>query len=39
MSQNYTPEFKKKVVRLHLEEGRTYKSTAKNLKSRWYRNI
>ena len=30
MSQNYTPEFKKKIVRLHEEEGRTYKSiTAK----------
>lgn len=26
MSQNYTPEFKKKMVRLHEEEGRTYKS-------------
>ena len=26
MLQNYTPEFKKKIVRLHLEEGRTYKS-------------
>lgn len=26
MPQNYTPEFKKKIVRLHLEEGRTYKS-------------
>ena len=26
MSQNYTPEFKKKVVRPHEEEGRTYKS-------------
>ncbi len=25
MSQNYTPEFKKKIVRLHEEEGRTYK--------------
>lgn len=25
MSQNYTPEFKKKIVRLH-EEGRTYRS-------------
>ena len=25
MSQNYTPEFKK-IVRLHEEEGRTYKS-------------
>lgn len=26
MPQTYTPEFKKKIVRLHLEEGRTYKS-------------
>ncbi len=26
MSQNYTPESKKKIVRLHKEEGRTYKS-------------
>jgi len=26
MSKNYTPEFKKKIVRLHEEEGRTYKS-------------
>ena len=26
MSRNYTPEFKKKIVRLHEEEGRTYKS-------------
>ena len=26
MSQNYTPEFKKKIVRLHEEEGQTYKS-------------
>ena len=26
MSQNYTPEFKNKIVRLHEEEGRTYKS-------------
>ena len=26
MPQNYTQEFKKKIVRLHLEEGRTYKS-------------
>ena len=25
MPQSYTPEFKKKIVRLHLEEGRTYK--------------
>lgn len=26
MPQNYTPEFKMKIVRLHEEEGRTYKS-------------
>jgi len=26
MPQSYTPEFRKKMVRLHLEEGRTYKS-------------
>ena len=26
MPQNYTPEFKKKIVRLHLEERCTYKS-------------
>ena len=26
MSQSYTAEFKKKIVRLHEEEGRTYKS-------------
>ena len=26
MPQSYTPEFKKKIIRLHLEEGRTYKS-------------
>ena len=26
MPQSYTPEFKKKIVRLHAEEGRTYKS-------------
>lgn len=26
MSQNYTPEFEKKIVCLHEEEGRTYKS-------------
>ena len=26
MSQSYTPEFKKKIVRLHIEKGRTYKS-------------
>lgn len=28
MSQNYEPEFKKKIVRLHLEEGRSLKSLA-----------
>ena len=26
MPRNYTPEFKKKIVRLHKEEGRTCKS-------------
>jgi len=26
MSRNYEPEFKNKLVRLHLEEGRTLKS-------------
>ena len=26
MPQNYTPEFKKNIVRLHEEEGHTYKS-------------
>ncbi len=26
MPRNYTPEFKKKIIRLHEEEGRTYKS-------------
>ena len=26
MSQNYTPEFKKKIVHLHEEEEHTYKS-------------
>jgi len=26
MPRNYEPEFKKKIVRLHLEEGRTMKS-------------
>lgn len=26
MSQSYTDEFKNKMIRLHLEEGRTYKS-------------
>ena len=28
MNQNYEPEFKKKIVRLHLEEGRTLKGLA-----------
>ena len=28
MLQSYTSEFKKKIVRLHEEEGRTYKSIA-----------
>ena len=26
MPRSYTPEFKKKIVRLHLDEGRAYKS-------------
>lgn len=26
MPQSYTPEFRKKIVRLHTEEGRAYKS-------------
>ncbi len=26
MPQSYTPEFRRKIVRLHLEEGRTYNS-------------
>ena len=26
MSRKYEPEFKRKIVRLHLEEGRSYKS-------------
>ena len=26
MPQSYAPEFKKKIVRLHAEEERTYKS-------------
>ena len=30
MQQSYEPEFRKKIIGLHLEEGRTYKSfTAK----------
>ena len=28
MSQHYEPEFKKKIVRLHLEEGRSLKGLA-----------
>ena len=28
MKQNYEPEFKKKIVRLHLEEGRSLKGLA-----------
>ena len=28
MSKHYEPEFKKKIVRLHLEEGRTIKGLA-----------
>lgn len=28
MNQNYEPEFKKKIVRLHLEEGRTLRGLA-----------
>ena len=26
MSRKYKPEFKKKIIQLHMEEGRTYKS-------------
>ncbi len=26
MSQNYEPEFRKRIVQLHVEQGRTYKS-------------
>lgn len=42
MPQSYTPEFKKKIVRLHLEEGHTYKSitaeygVSKDNISKWY---
>ena len=41
MPHVYEPEFKKKIVRLHLEEGRTYKSItqeygiSKSAISRW----
>lgn len=31
MSQSYTPEFKKKIVRLHIEEGRTYKASLQSM--------
>lgn len=31
MSQYYEPEFKKKIVRLHLEEGRSLKGSIKGL--------
>ena len=30
MLHSYTPEFKQKIVRLHLEERRTYKSIPAN---------
>lgn len=32
MSQHYELEFKKKIVRLHLEEGRTLKGLAEEYK-------
>ena len=41
MSKLYEPEFKNKIVRLHLEEGRTYKSlqqeygVSKSAAARW----
>ena len=41
MSRNYEPEFKNKIIRLHLEEGRTYKSiseefgVSKSAVTRW----
>ena len=38
MPQSYAPEFKKKIVRLHAEEGRTYKSITAESKasiSKW----
>ena len=31
MPQSYTLEFKKKIVRLHEEEGRTYKSILQSM--------
>ena len=45
MPQNYTPEFKKKIVRLREEEGRTYKSitaeygVSKSSISKWCRQL
>ena len=30
MNQNYEPEFEKKIVRLHLEEGRTLRGLAED---------
>lgn len=41
MPRSYEPEFKKKMVRLHLEEGRSYKSltdeygVSKSCLSKW----
>ena len=43
MLQSYTYEFKKKIVRLHVEEGRSYKSiteeygVSKTSQSKWCR--
>jgi hypothetical protein len=31
MSKYFEPEFKKKIVRLHLEDGRTIRSLAANI--------
>ena len=31
MNQHYEPEFKKKIVRLHLEEGRSLKDLQLNM--------
>ena len=42
MPHTYEPEFKKKIVRLHLEEGRTHKSisveygVSKSCITRWW---
>ena len=35
MPQSYAPEFRKKIVRLHEEEGRTYKSITAEYGVRW----